>query len=98
MVIGEGSVICEGALIEAGAVVGPGSVVPPGRRVPGNQRWQGRPVQFVEELPEGVEENDEVAKQHYFRATDYIQACYPLHTQDYSMLHKKAAAAMQQNL
>ncbi len=66
--------------------------------MPGNQKWEGRPVEFVEELHEGVEDNDNVAKEHHYRAQDFIQACYPLHTSDYSMLHKKAAAAMQQNL
>uniref|UniRef100_A0A7S1GZH4 Uncharacterized protein n=1 Tax=Hemiselmis andersenii TaxID=464988 RepID=A0A7S1GZH4_HEMAN len=98
VVIGEGSVVCEGSLIEAGAVVGPGSVVPPGRRVPGGQLWEGNPVAFVKDLVDPLTANDETAKQMHHRALQYLYSQYPLHEPDYSMLHKKAEDATQQNM
>jgi len=96
--IGAGSVICEGALIEAGAVIEPGSIVPPGRRVPGGQRWGGTPVQFIEEIADAAEANDELAKFHHERAQSFIFSCYPLYEPDYSMLHRMADKAIKEGL
>jgi len=97
VIIGAGSVVCEGSLIEGGSIVGPGSVVPPGRRVPAGQLWAGRPVEFVKELgSHGEEDIQEVATANYYRSLEHINAAYPL--EHYTMLHKMAKHAMENNL